>query len=136
MLDEKGGTPTPSRLLILIEHLKCDIWRTRNPKKCKYTFQQKHLSGIIQRRLHYIFVLQNLQEYVKKSDDFNVFLTHQSAVFSSLSNEVNSIMRKALGWWKFNIFLASDIDFDGQMKLLIEHIKKQLSESEQIAQKN
>ena len=73
-LDAKGGTPTlksrsdrTNKLIELNETLDlCDIWRIRNPKNCKYTFRQKHLSGIIQRRLDYIFISQNLQEYVKK----------------------------------------------------------------------
>ena len=41
----------------------CDIWRIRNPKKRKYTFGQKQLSRIIQRRLDYIFISQNFQEH-------------------------------------------------------------------------
>ena len=33
-----------------------DIWRIRNTKKLKYNFRKKRLSGIIQRRLDYIFI--------------------------------------------------------------------------------
>ena len=68
--DAKGGTPTIksrsiNKLIELNETFDlCDIWRIRNPKKCKYTFRQKRLSGIIQRRLDYISISQNLQEYV------------------------------------------------------------------------
>ena len=52
-LDAKGGTLTLksrsiNKLIELNETLDlCDIWRIRNPKRCKYTFRQKHLSGII-----------------------------------------------------------------------------------------
>ena len=38
----------------------CDIQRIRNPKKLKYTSRQKYLSGIIQQRLDYIFISQNM----------------------------------------------------------------------------
>ena len=50
-LDAKGGTPTLNsrsinKLIELNEKFDlCDIWRIRNPKKRKYTFRQKHLSG-------------------------------------------------------------------------------------------
>ena len=49
-LDAKGGSPTLksqsiNKLIELNETLVlCDIWRKRNPKNCKYTFRQKHLS--------------------------------------------------------------------------------------------
>ena len=52
--DAKGGIPTLksrsiNKLIQLNETFDlCDIWRIRNPKKRKYTFRQKHLSGIIQ----------------------------------------------------------------------------------------
>ena len=59
-----------------------DIRRIRNRK---YTFRQKHLSGIIQRRLDYIFISQNLQEYVKKSDILNALSTDHLPVFCSIS---------------------------------------------------
>ena len=64
-LDAKGGTPTLksrsiNKLIELNRMLDLrDVCRIRNPKKCKYTFKQKHLSGIIQRRLDYIFISQN-----------------------------------------------------------------------------
>ena len=29
----------------------CEIWRTRSPKTKRYTLRQKHVSGLIQRRL-------------------------------------------------------------------------------------
>ena len=45
----------------------CDIWKVRNPHKKLFTFRQKHLTGIIQRRLDYIFVSNVLQELVKKN---------------------------------------------------------------------
>ena len=56
-LDANGSTPTLkswliNKLIELNETLgRCDIWRIRNPKKSKCTFQQKHLSRTIQQRL-------------------------------------------------------------------------------------
>ena len=97
--------------------------RIRNPKKCKYTARQKYLSEIIQRRLDYIFMSQNLQEYVEKSDDLNASSTDHSPVFSSISkgNDFN----KGKGFWKFNNnSLVSDKDFVEQIKQLVENIKQ------------
>ena len=96
-LDAKGGTPTlKSRSINKLVELNetfdlSEIWRIRNPKKCKYTFRQKHLSGIIQRRLDYMFISQNLQEYVKKSDVLSALSTDHLPVFCSISkrNELN-----------------------------------------------
>ena len=138
-LNARGGTPTLKRRSInkLIELNEmfdlCDIWR--NPKKRKYTFRQKHLSGIIQRRLDYIFVSQNFQEYVKKSDVINALSTDYSPVFCSIPKRNEFNKGKGRGLWKFNNSLISDTDFVKQMKQLIENIKQQqLSESEQTDQ--
>ena len=98
-LDAKGGTPTLNsrsinKLIELNEKFDlCDIWRIRNPKKRKYTLKQKHLSGIIQRRLDYTFISQNLQEYVKKPDVLNVLIIHQ--LFARYQNEMNLTKEKA-----------------------------------------
>ena len=98
-LDAKGGTPTLNsrsinKLIELNEKFDlCDIWRIRNPKKRKYTLRQKHLSGIIQRRLDYTFISQNLQEYVKKPDVLNVLIIHQ--LFARYQNEMNLTKEKA-----------------------------------------
>ena len=131
-LDTKGGTPTLksrsiNKLIELNETLDlCDIWRIRNPLKSKYTFWQKHLSGIIQRRLDYIFISQNFQEYVKKYDVLNALSIDHSPDFCSIStwNEFNK--GKGKGLWKFNNSIISNTDFVGQMKQLIENIKQLL----------
>ena len=75
------------------------MWRLRNPKKRKYTLRQKHLSGIIQRRLDHIFIFisQKLQEYFKKSDVLNALSTDDSPVFAQYQNEMNSTKAKAKG---------------------------------------
>ena len=44
----------------------CDTWRVCNPHKKLFTFRQKHFTGIIQRRLDYIFISNSLQESAKK----------------------------------------------------------------------
>ena len=56
------GSPTLkkksiSKVLQLTEKYNLvDIWRIRNPTSNRFTFRQNHSSGLIQRRLDYIFV--------------------------------------------------------------------------------
>ena len=40
----------------------------RNPKLKRFTFEQQHTSGFIQRRLDYFFISNLLQESVHKID--------------------------------------------------------------------
>ena len=60
--ETKGGIPSlQQKSLAKLLELKgeCnlwDIWRIRNPTKKSYTFRQNHTSGIINRRLDYIFI--------------------------------------------------------------------------------
>ena len=101
-LDAKGGTPTLkshsiNKLIELNETLDlCDISRIRNPKKRKYIFRQKHLSGFIQRWLDYIFISQNLQECVKKCDVLNALSTDRSPVLCSISKRNEFSKGKAM----------------------------------------
>ena len=80
---------------------------------------QKHLSGIIQRRLDYIFISQNFQ----KSDVLNPLSTDHSPVFCSISKRNKFNKGKGRGLWKFNNSLISNTGFVKQMKQLIENIK-------------
>ena len=53
----------------------CDIWKIKHPKTKTFTFTQNHFSGFIQRRLDYIFVLQNFQERTRNVDILNAVST-------------------------------------------------------------
>ena len=44
----------------------CDTWRVTNTKSKRFTFTQKHSSGLIQRRLDYILISNTLLEFVTK----------------------------------------------------------------------
>ena len=60
-LESDGANPilkklAVSKLIELKESLNlCDIWRIRNPKSKAFTFRQRHFSGILQRKLNYLF---------------------------------------------------------------------------------
>ena len=88
-LDAKGGSPSLEKhsLSKLIEiKQKLDLyymWWVRNPKKMQYAFRQQHFSGLIQRRLDYIFISHNFQEVVKDSEILYIMSTNHSALFCS-----------------------------------------------------
>ena len=66
----------------------CDIWRIRNPKTKRFTFRQKHVSGLIQRRLDYIYIFNSMQVSVKYTDVLASLLTdHSPITFSCFKNE-------------------------------------------------
>ena len=66
-LGTKGSKPSLKQKSVakLLELKKeydlCDIWRIRNLTKNLYTFRQNHSSGIINRRLYYIFISKKPQ---------------------------------------------------------------------------
>lgn len=64
----------------------CDIWSVNNPHKKLFTFQQKHFSDIIHRRLDYIFLSNSLQESVKKTEILNALSFDHFPVFWSFVN--------------------------------------------------
>ena len=69
------------------EHDLCDIWRIRNPTNLFFTFKQNQFSGIINRRLNYIFTSNKLQEFSNDTDIIPAFST-------SLNNELKRELLK------------------------------------------
>ena len=65
-LDSYGGKPTLKKKSIakfidLKEKFDLrDIWRIRNPKTKRFTFRQKNVSGLIQRRLDYFCISNSM----------------------------------------------------------------------------
>ena len=87
-LDSYGGKPTLKKKAIakfikLKEKFDlCDIWRIGNPKTKRCTFRQKHVSGIIQRRLDYFYISNSMQVSVKNSNVLASLLTdHTNYIF-------------------------------------------------------
>ena len=92
-LDAAGGNPTLKRkpLAKLIElkegYDSCDIWRVRNTKVKQFTFTQQHSSGFIQRRFHYSFISNGLQEFASATDILTPISTDHSSELFSLSQD-------------------------------------------------
>ena len=63
ILEAMGGKPILKKNYVVRmvelkkEYNLYDIWRIRNPREKSFTFQQNHSSGILNRRLDYIFYL-------------------------------------------------------------------------------
>ena len=130
-LEASGGNPKLKKASIAkLTELKetynlCDIWRIRNTKKRCYTFRQNHATGLIQRRLDYIFVSSSLQEYLKTTDILNAFSTDHSPVFCSFS--LYDEFKKGKGFWKFNKSLITNTAFVEQMNTFIQNVKNEFS---------
>ena len=125
-LESAGGKPILKRLAVsklikLKESLNlCDIWRIRNPKSKAFTFRQRHVSGILQRRLDYLFISNNMQESVKNVKILNALSTDHSPLFCSFLNLTN--ISRGRGLWKFNNSLISNTNFVDEMKTLIQKV--------------
>ena len=123
-LESDGANPilkklAVSKLIELKESLNlCDIWRIRNPKSKAFTFRQRHFPGILQRRLDYLFVLNNIQESVKNVKILNALSTDHSLLFCPVLNLTN--ISGGRGLWKFNNSLISNNNFVDEIKRLIQ----------------
>ena len=122
-LESAGGNPilkklAVSKLIELKESLNlCDIWRIRNPKSKVFTFRQRHFSGILQRRLDYLFISNNMQESAKNVKLLNALSTDHSPLFCSFLTLNNISRGRSLR--KFNSFLISNPNLVSEMKILI-----------------
>ena len=91
-VESAGGSPlikkhSLSEVIRLKENFNlCDICRVCNPHKKLSTFKQKHFTGIIQRRLHCIFVSDSMQESVKKTEILNAPSSDYPPLFCSFVN--------------------------------------------------
>ena len=128
-LEAQGGNPTLKKksLAKLIEFKEtydlCDIWRVRNTKSKRFTFTQKHSSGFIQRRLDYILISNNLQEFVTMTDILTPISTDHSSILFSLLKEKITI--RGTGLWRFNSSLTEDQNCKTEIKKLIRNFSNE-----------
>ena len=130
-LDTSGGCPTLkkksiSKILQLLEQNNLvDIWRIRNPSSKRFTFRKNHFSGFIQRRLDYIFISNNMQEYAQNIDILPSFCSDPSPILCTLqkSHEFD----KGKSFWKFNSSPIKDDEFVNQLKEHIKFVKNTLT---------
>ena len=123
-LESSGGNPivkirSISKIFNLLEDFDlCNIWRIRNPKTKQFTFRQKHFSGVIQRRLDYLFISNSLQESIGKIEILNSLQSDHSPIKCCFNTTFNYIRGKGL--WKFNNSLVENKE---SVEKMIAHIE-------------
>ena len=81
----------------------------------RLTFRQNHVSGFIEQRLVFFFLISNiLRESVIKTDVLASFCTDHSPIFTSL--KFKDIPTKGQGFWKFNNSLTSNSEYVKKLK--------------------
>ena len=92
---------------IMLEYNLIDIWRLRNPDKRQFTWRKRN--PIIQCRIDFWLISNDLQDDVKKAEIIPAIKTDHSAI--SLS--VNSLQDQSFGpsYWKFNSSLLEDHNY-------------------------
>ena len=98
-----------------------DIWRIRNPKAKPYTFWQKHLLEVLQRRLDYFFIFSNIQEFILDTKIILAISSDHSPILISFSKEKQNKKNSRL--WKINYLLLFDNFFKEKLKQHIQNIK-------------
>ena len=89
-LDSSGGKPclklsSVSNVCSISEDFDLiDIWRIRNPHKKQFTYRQK--TPLIQRRLDYFFISNQLQESVVSIDIIPAICTDHSALYLKIND--------------------------------------------------
>ena len=71
---------------MIIEHILVDIWRIRNPTDTLFTWRQK--SPLIQRRLDFWLISNDLQEDVESVEIITAIRSDHSAITLSVNDLV------------------------------------------------
>ena len=117
-LDGRGGNKKRKDSVryvkdMIIEHDLLDIWRIRNPTDTRFTWRQK--SPLIQRRLDYWLISNDLQEDVESVEIKSAIRSDHSAITLS----VNGLEENERGpsFWKFNSTLINDQEYCDLLRL-------------------
>ena len=121
--DTDGGNYKPkvksiSLLKTIMEELNiCDIWRVRNPDSTRYTW--KTLNPLVQRRLDFFLISNDLQIHIGKADIKPAISTDHSAI--TLELKPCDHHPHGPSYWRFNTSLLNDTEYKEvlQNKILI-----------------
>ena len=127
-IDTDGGNYKPKQKVInLMENTLTnlelsDIWRIRNPDSRQYTW--KTINPIVQRRLDFFLIANDLQPLVINSDIVSAIDTDHNVIILDINLKTN--IKHGPAYWKFNLSLLQDIEYTEIMKLNIEQWKKDI----------
>ena len=99
----------------------------KKSKKKLYTFRQNHSSGILNRRLDYTFISNELQEFFNDTDIISAFKTNHSSVLVTISNY--NFLKAGPGLRIFNNSLIKDETFKNTFKNFIQNMINELNTS-------
>ena len=119
-LDGRGGNKKRKDSVryvedMIIEHDLLDIWRIRNPTDTRFTWRQK--SPLIQRRLDYWLISNDLQEDVESVEIKSAIIIRSD--HSAITLSVNGLEEneRVPSFWKFNSTLINDQEYCDLLRL-------------------
>ena len=121
--DKKGGRQEKNTEYTNCINAMCnefkliDIWRIRNPDKLTFTRQEKSRSGLVQSRLDYWLVSENLSYLITKQNIKPSIHTDHSLITIILS--LQNTHQRGKGLWKFNNNLLNDTEYVKNIKSVI-----------------
>ena len=132
-LDGRGGNKKRKDSVryvedMIIEHDLVDIWRIRNPTDTRFTWRQK--SPLIQRRLDYWLISNDLQEDVESVEIITAIKSDHSAIALSINGLDEN--ERGPSFWKFNSILINDQEY---CNLLRSEYKNWLEEFKEVNDK-
>ena len=97
----------------------CDIFRVHNPTARRFTWRCK--TPVMQRRLDYCFISDELQDNVLSVDIKPSICTDHSAIYLKVGRVEES--NREVSVWRFNNSLINDNEYVLQITNLIESCK-------------
>ena len=132
VLDKYGGTfeiksTFSTKLQQCLQSFEiCDIWRLQNPNVKRYTWRQN--KPLIQSRLDYFLISENLSQNVCKCDIKPSIKTDHSMILLNLTQLKGH--KRGPGFWKFNTSLLKDEIYIDYIKEIISQLKNNLKHME------
>ena len=127
-LDCSGGNPllkkrSIAKLMTILDRLDAsDIFRIRFPDTKQYTFLRKNPT--IRRRLDYIFISNNVQEFVDTVKILPSYMSDHAPVLITINP--SSSRNRGNYSWKFNNSLLQDLKFSTEIRTHFDKVKDNL----------
>ena len=130
-IDKKGGitniqTTYNKRIRGLMENMNLvDIWRTRNPNELKFTRRERSRGGLVQARLDFWLVAEQISFQIKKCEIKPGMKSDHSLV--KITIDLLHTQARGRSYWKFNNTLLKDQKYVEMIKNEITLIKNDVA---------